>query len=242
MRMTGTVKSGLWPMWVLASALAGCAKAPDRNAAPPPPQLPSPPPAVTPALSNGAPLLPPVAPPPAPPRALRKPVDKPRSDAMHRPATQLPPAPPTTPVTAVPDTPPAAAPAPVVAAPVPPPPAPTPPPPPPPSPPPEAAPPPAPPPLNLTALEQRLRDTHAIGLFTKLSLKNQVDDLLAQFRAVYSRQSNLSMADLHQRYDLLLLKVLSLLQNADPPLAADIAASRNAIWGILSDPKKFAKM
>src|SRR5260221_12018223 len=44
-----------------------------------------------------------------------------------------------------------------------------------------AAAPPAPPPppaLNLASLEQRLRDTHAIGVFTKLSLKNQVDDLL----------------------------------------------------------------
>jgi len=96
--------------------------------------------------------------------------------------------------------------------------------------------------LDLKSLEQRLRNTHAIGLFTKLSLKNQVDDLLAQFRALYNGQSHASMADLHQRYDLLLMKVLSLLQGSDPPLAADIAASRGAIWGILSDPKKFAKM
>jgi hypothetical protein len=95
--------------------------------------------------------------------------------------------------------------------------------------------------LDLKSLEQRLRDTHAIGLFTKLSLKNQVDDLLAQFQARYSGQSHASMADLHQRYDLLLMKVLSLLQGSDPPLAADIAASRGAIWVILSDPKKFAK-
>ena len=95
--------------------------------------------------------------------------------------------------------------------------------------------------LDLKSLEQRLRETHAIGLFTKLSLKNQVDDLLAQFQARYSGQSHASMADLHQRYDLLLMKVLSLLQGSDPPLAADIAASRGAIWGILSDPKKFAK-
>jgi len=36
--------------------------------------------------------------------------------------------------------------------------------------------------LDLTGLEQRLRETHAIGLFTKLSLKNQVDDLLANSR------------------------------------------------------------
>ncbi len=96
--------------------------------------------------------------------------------------------------------------------------------------------------LDLNALEQRLKDTHAIGLFTKLSLKNQVDDLLAQFRALYSGQSHTPLADLHQKYDLLLLKVLSLLQDADPPLAADIASSRQAIWSILADPKKFSKI
>ena len=47
-------------------------------------------------------------------------------------------------------------------------------------------------------------------------------------------------AELRQRYDLLMLKVLSLLQNSDPPLANDIVASREAIWGILRDPAKFA--
>ncbi len=96
--------------------------------------------------------------------------------------------------------------------------------------------------LDLTSLEQRLRDTRAIGVFTKLSLKNQVDDLLAQFREFYDGRSKMALPDLRQRYDLLLMKVLSLLQNADPPLATDIAASRNAIWGILADPKKFSKL
>ena len=41
------------------------------------------------------------------------------------------------------------------------------------------------PPLDLASLEQRLKDTKAIGVLTKISLKNQVDDLLSQFRAFY---------------------------------------------------------
>ena len=40
------------------------------------------------------------------------------------------------------------------------------------------------PPLDVAALKARLRDTHAIGVFTKLALKNQVDDLLQQFRSI----------------------------------------------------------
>jgi hypothetical protein len=94
--------------------------------------------------------------------------------------------------------------------------------------------------LDLTALEQRLRDTHAIGVFTKLSLKNQVDDLLAQFKAFHSGGSSVSLTELRQKFELLLVKVVTLLQDNDPSLAAAVSSSREALWGVLSDPKKFA--
>jgi hypothetical protein len=96
--------------------------------------------------------------------------------------------------------------------------------------------------LDLVGLEQRLKDTRAIGLFTKLSLKNQVDDLLGQFRAFHRRQSAATLSELRQKYDLLLLKVLSLLQDGDPSLATAIASSRESLWGILIDPQKFARI
>ena len=97
------------------------------------------------------------------------------------------------------------------------------------------------PPLDLKSLEARLRDTKAIGVFTKLSLKNQVDDLLEKFRAYHKRQSTTPLAALRQSYNMLLLKVLSLLQDGDPSLARDVIASREALWGILSDPRKFTE-
>jgi hypothetical protein len=96
------------------------------------------------------------------------------------------------------------------------------------------------PPLDLTSLETRLKETEAIGVMTKIALKNQVDDLLDQFRAFYAGKLKTTLADLRRAYDLLVLKVLSLLQDSDPSLAAAIVASREAIWGILSDPHKFA--
>ena len=99
---------------------------------------------------------------------------------------------------------------------------------------------PAAPPLDLKSLEARLKATPGIGVFTKLALKNQVDDLLAQFRAHYSGQHTATLAELRQAYDRLLLKVLALLQDADPPLARAIASSRESIWDILSNPAKFA--
>jgi hypothetical protein len=96
--------------------------------------------------------------------------------------------------------------------------------------------------LDLASLEQRLKETRAIGMFSKLSLKNQVDDLLNEFRAFHQKRATASLPELRQKYDLLLLKVLSLLQDGDPPLATAISTSREAIWGILADPNKFAKI
>jgi hypothetical protein len=94
----------------------------------------------------------------------------------------------------------------------------------------------------MASLEQRLKDTKAIGIFTKLSLKNQVDDLLGRFRDFYAKKGTATLAQLRQRYDLLLLKVLSVLQDGDPALAAAISASRETIWAILADPRKFATL
>lgn len=106
----------------------------------------------------------------------------------------------------------------------------------------EAASPAATPPLDLNALEQRLRDTHAIGLFTKLSLKNQVDDLLAQFKAFHQGQSRITLAQLRETYELLVMRVVSLLQDGDPALATAVFSSRQAIWLVLTDPKTFAAL
>jgi hypothetical protein len=100
----------------------------------------------------------------------------------------------------------------------------------------------APPTLDLASLKERLKDTHAIGVFTKLSLKNQVDDLIEAVRVFHSGQSTISLADLRQRYDLLFAKVIALLHDADPSLASAIAASREALWGVLADREKFQKL
>jgi hypothetical protein len=94
----------------------------------------------------------------------------------------------------------------------------------------------------LTSLEKRLRETSAIGVFTKLSLKNQVDDLLEQFAAFHQGRDTANLRALRESYDLLLLKVLSLLQDKDPALASDIAGSREALWKLLTDPTKFANL
>jgi hypothetical protein len=112
------------------------------------------------------------------------------------------------------------------------------------TPPPVAAPtaPPAPLTLDLDALEAQLRATKAIGFFTKISLKNQVDDLMKQFREHYEGKTRPTMTELRRSYDLLIMKVLSLLQDTDQKLASAIVSSREAIWALLSDQNKFANL
>lgn len=97
-------------------------------------------------------------------------------------------------------------------------------------------------PLDLNALKARIRATQAIGILTKIALQNQVDDLMAQFRKHYEGKTTHSMSDLRQSYTLLLMKVLSLLQDTDQMLASAILSSREAIWALLSDQNKFANL
>jgi hypothetical protein len=96
--------------------------------------------------------------------------------------------------------------------------------------------------LDLNALEAQLRATTAIGALTRISLKNQVDDLKQKFREHHEGKTTLTMMDLRRSYTLLLMKVLSLLQDTDQRLASVIVASREAIWGVLSDQNTFANL
>lgn len=100
----------------------------------------------------------------------------------------------------------------------------------------------APVPMALATLEQRLKDTDAIGVFTKLTLKNQVDDLLNRAKSHHQGSGNITLAQLRQSYDQLLTKVHGLLKDGDPALANAIIGSRESIWTVLMDPVKFAKL
>jgi hypothetical protein len=92
--------------------------------------------------------------------------------------------------------------------------------------------------LDLDALKARLRATKAIGVFTKISLKNKVDDLMKQFTQHYQGKKP-PLAELRLSYDLLMMKVLSLLQDSDQTLASEVVSSREAIWALLADEKTF---
>ncbi len=95
--------------------------------------------------------------------------------------------------------------------------------------------------LDIASLKARLRDTDAIGVFTKLTLKNKVDDLMQQFRVRYQGEQPADTSALREPYNMLILKVLTLIQDDDPALARMLSSSREAIWNILSDRNEFNK-
>jgi len=93
--------------------------------------------------------------------------------------------------------------------------------------------------LDLSALLTRLRKTDAINLRTKLAVKNESDDLLERFRVYHAQHGTTTITELQRSYDSLFVKLHSLLEDGDPPLARDIDRSRAAIWAMLVDPAKF---
>lgn len=202
-------------MLLVFALVAGCG-----HPAPPPPAVATPasPQPAPPPVASTAPPAEPAA--PAEPATPTEPARPPALPPAPAPPSAEPVAPPSTARPAPPRTPVSPPPAPSAAKPAPPAKAPT---------------------LDFASLETRLRGTKAIGVMTKLSLKNQIDDLLGEFKSFHQGRGP-ALGKLRERYDLLLLKVLSLLQKDDAALARDVSASREAIWTILVDPVQFARI
>ena len=92
--------------------------------------------------------------------------------------------------------------------------------------------------FSIANLVARIRETGAIGFFTKLALKNQIDDLLNQFREFHAGINDTDLSALNDRFNLLLMKVITLLQDDDPKLFQDIVSAREFLWANLTDPEK----
>ncbi len=94
--------------------------------------------------------------------------------------------------------------------------------------------------FSIANLVARIRETGAIGFFTKLALKNQIDDLLSEFREFHARVNDTEISLLNDRFNLLLMKVITLLQDDDSKLFQDIVNAREFLWMNLADPEMFA--
>jgi len=96
--------------------------------------------------------------------------------------------------------------------------------------------------FDVDALVDRVSHSKDLGFFTKLSLKNDVDQLLTGFRAHHNGSEDYSIEQLRERYDVMVQKLVILLQEKDQELVQTIHDGRGKMWAMLSDEKKFAGM
>lgn len=90
--------------------------------------------------------------------------------------------------------------------------------------------------LNLASLESGLRGTKAVGVFTKLSLAGEAERLTKDLVEYHEGKPVPTLDELRVRYDLIINKILLLTQDADPPLAREVVATREPLWAALADP------
>lgn len=91
--------------------------------------------------------------------------------------------------------------------------------------------------VNFDALKERLKNTDAIGFFTKLAIRNDIVDLMDKIKR-YRKQSMLKekMQEIRTSFDGLLLKIIALLEE-DPDLSRDLYVGRESIWESLLEVK-----
>lgn len=84
--------------------------------------------------------------------------------------------------------------------------------------------------INLETLTERLKETPAIGVFTKLAIHSDIIDLKDEIKT-YKRKSVLQskIESVRAKFDGLLMKIIALLE-ADPDLSRDLYTARESIW------------
>jgi hypothetical protein len=93
--------------------------------------------------------------------------------------------------------------------------------------------------FDLDTLVNRVSSSKFLGLFTKISLKQDIDRLLGSIRDFHDGRGEDSLEQARERYDVMVHKLIILLQDKDKELAKSIGDSREKLWAILSDKKKF---
>ncbi len=91
--------------------------------------------------------------------------------------------------------------------------------------------------VDFNVLKERLKNTDAIGFFTKLAIRNDILDLMDKIKT-YRKHAmlNAKRAEIRRNFDGLLLKIIALLKD-DPKLSRDLYVGRESIWESLLEVK-----
>ncbi len=96
--------------------------------------------------------------------------------------------------------------------------------------------------FNIDVLVERMKQTDAIGVISKLSLKNKVDDLLEQANKIKTAEPDTDFSqaklELRENFEGLILKTVALLNKGeDFALAEDIYLAREELWKSIMENK-----
>jgi len=91
--------------------------------------------------------------------------------------------------------------------------------------------------VDIEGLKTRLQETDAIGVFTKLAIRSDILDLVAEINR-HRKKNRLEqkITEMRASFDGLLLKMVALLER-DPDLSRDLYVSRESIWKSLLEVK-----
>ena len=96
--------------------------------------------------------------------------------------------------------------------------------------------------LDLAHLKSGLRKSDAIGFLTKLSLKNQLEELLTRFADFHNGSGAHNIESLQQEFEALFAITLDLVREDDPFLHDYLIAARVALWQTVRDPDLFQQV
>ena len=93
--------------------------------------------------------------------------------------------------------------------------------------------------VDLEILADMLARTTAVSLFTKLSLKKDINKVLARMEEYHAGQGKFSLEQLEEQYNLLLMKIAAHLQDKDLKTHRHLCNAWLVIWEDLKNPERF---
>lgn len=92
--------------------------------------------------------------------------------------------------------------------------------------------------FDLGALETKIRNTDAIDLFSKISLKYEISSLIDEMARAHETRNAAGFTGQRARFERLIDRTVVMLSKGDIVFAKEVEDSREALWRFLNSPEK----
>ncbi len=93
--------------------------------------------------------------------------------------------------------------------------------------------------VDLEMLGEALRGSTAVGLFEKVKLKRNIDELLTRLESWHDGKRSYTLDQLEEQYNVLLMRIASHIQHKDQVLHQQLCNAWLQIWLDLEDSGRF---